>query len=142
MAVVGEVAGTRHFRNIERHQVETFREILSLRIDESLYFANASFVEDKIHALLKEYPDTRHVVLLCNAVNEIDYSALEVLESINERLKDSDIQLHLSEVKGPVMDMLKRTQFIQVLGGSVFLSHHEAMKTLSEGLYSDSNWVI
>jgi len=142
MAVVGEVAGTRHFRNIDRHQVETFREILSLRIDESLYFANASFVEDKVHALLAEYPDTRHVVLMCNAVNEIDYSALEVMESINERLKDSDIKLHLSEVKGPVMDMLQRTHFIQALGGKVFLSHHDAIKELSEGLYGESNWVI
>lgn len=130
MAVVGQVPGTEHFRNVERHQVETSPQILSLRVDESLYFANTRYLEDRISALVAERPQLRHVVLMCSAVNMIDASALESLEEINHRLKDAGITLHLSEVKGPVMDRLKRTHFLAELTGRVFLSQYEAVKSL------------
>jgi SulP family sulfate permease len=130
MAVVGEVPGTEHYRNINRHKVITHSNILSLRIDESLYFANAGFIEDKVYELVDACPDIQHVILMCTAVNEIDLSALEVLESINLRLKDSGITLHLSEVKGPVMDVLAHTEFIKHLSGQVFLSHHLGVQNI------------
>lgn len=126
IAVVGEVPGTEHYRNVNRHNVITHPSILSVRIDESLYFANATYIEDHIYELLEKKPTVKHVILMCTAVNEIDLSALEVLESINQRLLDSGIQLHLSEVKGPVMDVLQRTHFIADLGGEVWLSQHQA----------------
>jgi len=67
---------------------------------------------------------------MCSAVNAIDASALESLEEINRRLAEAGIGFHLSEVKGPVMDRLKRTAFLQHLNGSVFLSQHEAAHSL------------
>lgn len=130
MAVVGQVPGTEHFRNIDRHQVETFPHILSVRVDESLYFANSRYLEDRVFALVAERPQLRHVILMCSAVNMIDASALESLEEINHRLKDAGITLHLSEVKGPVMDRLKRTRFLADLTGKVFLSQYEAVTSL------------
>jgi len=130
MAVVGQVPSTEHFRNVERHQVETSPQILSLRVDESLYFANTRYLEDRISALVAERPQLKHVILMCSAVNMIDASALESLEEINHRLKDAGITLHLSEVKGPVMDRLKRTYFLAELTGHVFLSQYEAVKSL------------
>ncbi|MEO9528694.1 MAG: sodium-independent anion transporter, partial [Roseibium sp.] len=75
-------------------------------------------------------PEIEHVVLMCPAVNEIDASALESLEEINHRLSDSGVNFHLSEVKGPVMDRLKRTDFLEHLTGQVFLSQYEALCTL------------
>ena len=131
MAIVGEVPGTEHFRNIERHEVVTHEGIISLRVDESLYFANAAYIEDAIYALLANDASVRHVVLMCPAVNAIDLSALEVLEAVNERLQESGVQLHLSEVKGPVMDRLKRTDFLSKLSGQVFLSQHQAIERLA-----------
>ena len=131
MAVVGEVPGTEHFRNVERHQVITHRGIVSLRVDESLYFANASYIEDAIYTLVSRDPCLRHVVLMCPAVNAIDLSALEVLEEVNERLQEAGISLHLSEVKGPVMDCLNKTDFLKRLSGEVFLSQHQAIASLS-----------
>lgn len=125
-AVVGRVPGTGHFRNIERHQVITTPGVLALRVDESLYFANARFLEDRIAALVADRPGLRHVVLMCPAVNEIDASALESLEEINRRLSEAGIRFHLSEVKGPVMDRLHRSTFLSHLTGEVFLSQHEA----------------
>ena len=132
MAVVGRVPGTEHFRNVNRHAVETDHRVLTLRVDESLYFANARYLEDKIYDMVAARPGLKHVVLMFPAVNEIDLSALESLEAINTRLRDADIRLHLSEVKGPVMDRLKRSHFLDDLTGEVFLSQHEAVCALAE----------
>ncbi|MEP9399909.1 sulfate permease [Mesorhizobium sp. KR2-14] len=130
MAVVGLVPGTEHFRNIERHKVLTDPSILSIRVDESLYFANSRYLEDRIAALVADHPKVRHVILMCPAVNAIDASALESLEEINHRLDDAGITFHLSEIKGPVMDRLKRSDFLQQLTGSVYLSQYEAVVAL------------
>lgn len=128
IAVVGQVPDTEHYRNIERHKVLTGPEVLSIRIDESLYFANSRYLEDRIAALVAERPEVKHVILMCSAVNAIDASALESLEEINHRLMDAGIFFHLSEVKGPVMDRLEATDFLKHLNGHVFLSQHEAAK--------------
>lgn len=130
MAIVGAVAGTEHFRNIERHNVITHANLVSLRIDESLYFANASYLEDFVYGLISDDDAVEHIILLCTAINEIDMSALEALEAIDHRLKEAGMTLNLSEVKGPVMDALQKTDFLENLSGRVFLTHHQAVKAL------------
>ncbi len=129
-AIVGQVPGTEHFRNILRHKVVTSPFVLNLRVDESLYFPNARFLEDKVQNLVAENPAIKHVVLMCPAVNSIDASGLESLEAINARLWDSGVKLHFSEIKGPVMDQLQRSHFLEELSGSVFLSQYEAFAAL------------
>lgn len=126
-AIVGLVEGTEHFRNVDRHDVKTIPDVLSLRVDESLYFANARFLEDRVYDLVADRPELKHVILMCPAINEIDTSALESLEAINERLDSLGVKLHFSEIKGPVMDKLKRTDFIQHLTGQIFLSQYQAI---------------
>lgn len=131
IAEVGLVPGTEHFRNVRRHEVQTQPGVLGLRVDESLYFANARTLEDRINEAVSLRPSLRHVVLQCSAINGIDASALESLESINERLQEAGLKLHLSEVKGPVMDRLKRSSFLEKLSGKVFLSHYQAVESLT-----------
>jgi SulP family sulfate permease len=131
IAVVGQVPGTEHYRNVLRHAVLEQPGILGLRVDESLYFANARFLEDTIAAQVAVRSGVRHVVLQCSAVNDIDASALESLETINARLQASGVQLHLSEVKGPVHDRLQRSHLLAELSGQVFLTHHQAVQALS-----------
>ena len=126
VAEVGLVPNTQHFRNINRHNVETHPSVVTLRIDESLYFANASFLQDLVYDRIACDQPIRHIVLMCSAVNEIDMSALESLEAINLRLKDLGIKLHMSEVKGPVMDRLKRSHFLEEMTGKIFLSQYDA----------------
>ncbi|WP_298821682.1 sulfate permease [uncultured Roseibium sp.] len=129
-AIVGIVPGTEHFRNVDRHKVITSDSVLTLRVDESLFFANSRYLEDRVYTLVAENPDIDHVILMCPAVNAVDASALESLEEINLRLSDSDVTFHLSEVKGPVMDRLKRTDFLDHLTGQVFLSQYDALCAL------------
>ena len=130
-AIVGRVPQTEHFRNVERHSVMTLPHILSIRIDESLTFLNARWLEEYVLERTADQPQLRHVILMCSAVNEIDASALESLEAINHRLGEAGIGLHLSEVKGPVMDRLARTHFIAALNGRVFLSQDRAFAELA-----------
>ena len=131
VAEVGLVRGTQHFRNVNRHQVGTDPEVLTLRVDESLYFVNARFLEDLIQRRVTDGCAIRHVVLMFSAVNAVDYSALESLEAINQRLRDMGVGLHLSEVKGPVMDRLRKTRLLDELNGRVFLSQFDAWQALS-----------
>ena len=131
VAEVGLVPGTQHFRNIHRHKVETDPAILTIRIDESLYFPNARFLEDYVLDRVGKDGPIRHVVLMCSAVNVIDFSALEALEALNYRLKDMGITLHMSEVKGPVTDRLKKSHFLDDLSGRVFLSQYDAWVALT-----------
>lgn len=133
MATVGRVPGTEHYRNVLRHSVETHPNLLGIRVDESLYFANARPLEDHVAAQVAAHPQIQHVVLQCTAVNTIDASALESLEAITQRLKDAGVKLHLSEVKGPVMDRLERSDFLHHLTGQVFLTHHQAVTALAPG---------
>ena len=133
IAVVGLVPGTEHYRNVKRHQVETIPGILSIRVDESLYFANARYLENLIQAQVAADPRVTDVVLMCSAVNAIDLSALESLEAIQQHLADMDVRLHLSEVKGPVSDQLRKTDFVSHLSGQIHLSHFQAMQTIADG---------
>ncbi len=127
-AIVGRVPETEHFRNIERHKVFTVDHVLSIRIDEALTFLNARWLEEYVLEQVADRPRVRHVILMCSAVNEIDASGLESLEAINHRMQDAGIKLHLSEVKGPVMDRLQRTHFVEELSGKVYLSQSRAFE--------------
>ncbi|GHA91726.1 SulP family inorganic anion transporter [Modicisalibacter luteus] len=129
-ALVGRVPESEHFRNIERHRVEVDERLAILRIDESLYFANSRYLEDTVLELAANQPKLRHLVLACQAVNLVDASALDSLEAVNARLRDADVELHLSEVKGPVMDRLQNTAFLRNLSGEVYLSTFDAWYAL------------
>jgi len=139
IAEVGLVPGTEHFRNVLRHSVLVSPAIISLRVDESLYFANSRDLEDQINQAVATRPNLQHVVLLCSAINDIDASALESLELIEARLLSAGIALHLSEVKGPVMDRLKHTHFLQHLSGRVFLTQYQAIQALSPAITLQAN---
>ena len=131
IAIVGQIPGTEHYRNVLRHDVLVNPQVLTIRVDESLYFANTRFLEDRIYSEVAKQSEIKHVILMCSAVNAIDMSALESLELINERLKLGGIKFHLSEVKGPVMDKLEGTSLLTHLSGDIFLSQHQTKKLIN-----------
>jgi SulP family sulfate permease len=138
-AIVGQVDNSEHYRNVKRHHVRTDPAILLFRIDENLYFPNAGYLEEHLRAEVAANPEVRHVVLICSSVSLIDASALETLTELRDTLRAADVTLHLAEVKGPVMDRLQSTEFTRDLApGQIFLSTHDAVRTLRERLYADS----
>jgi SulP family sulfate permease len=132
IAIVGRVPHTEHFRSARRYDVETFPHVAAIRIDENVYFGNANQVENKLLKIVQRRPGTRHLLLVMSAVNMVDVSGLEMLYRVNENLGVMGIKLHLSEVKGPVMERLEATDFIMGLTGSVFFTTDQAMRDLAE----------
>jgi len=132
IAVVGRIPETEHYRNIKRHNVETWQHLLLLRIDESITFANVNFIEDFITAELRHQGNVKHIILIFTSVSDIDTTALEALENLNHALQASGMTLHLSEAKGPVLDKLKKTDFLsQLKPGKVFFHTEDAVKELA-----------
>ena len=126
MAVVGRVPGTEHFRNIDRYHVDTLPGLIALRIDESLYFANAQIIEEKVEALIQSNTDTRTVLMILSAVNQLDSTALAMLTDMQKDLAARHITLQFAEIKGPVLDRLRSTPLGETMRDQIFLSTHEA----------------
>jgi len=134
MAEVGRIANTETYRNVERHEVETWPQTVAIRVDESLYFANTKYLEDVVLQMVADRPELKYLVLIGIAVNFIDASALETLESLNQELSDAGVELHLAAFKGPVTDRLTDIGFIDNIGlERVHVSTHDAMKALGCG---------
>jgi len=138
-AIVGPIRGSEHFRNIERHDVEQCDQVIALRIDESLFFGNVRYLDNQLNLLLAQNPCLEHLIVMGSGINHIDSSAVESLLEFNKRLKDKGIKMHLSEVKGPVLDRLKRVNFAEHLTGTIYLSQHQAWQDLTKGLTNASN---
>lgn len=131
LAVVGRIEGSEHFRNVQRNPVKTYPHVLAIRVDESLYFANIKALEDYVLHAVSHIPDLQHLLLICSAINFIDASALETLEALFADLNSAGVRVYLAEVKGPVMDQLEKTDFVEKLGQErIFLSTHQAMLAL------------
>jgi len=131
IAIVGRLGQSEHFRNVQRHPVTTSPEVLAVRLDESLYFANAKYLETFLNQAISDHLAVKKVLLVCSAINLIDASALEILEGLVADLQDLGIGFYLSEVKGPVMDRLVQIGFIDFLGADhLFLTTDQAMREL------------
>ena len=131
IAVVGRVGDSEHFRNVDRHDVKTSPKVMALRIDESLYFVNTRYIETFVLNQLADSREIEHVLLICTATNFVDISGLEMLEELSENLQEIGVTLHLAEVKGPVMDTLKDTDFLEQMKGQVFFTTDIAMRELA-----------
>jgi len=133
IAVVGRIKESQHFRNIKRHSVETWKKLLLIRIDENISFANVSYIIDFIEDETINNAELKHVILIFSSVSYIDSTAFEALENLISWVKNKHILLHLAEVKGPVLDKLKQTNFIDQLSpGSVFFQTIDAVDQLSD----------
>ncbi len=132
-AILGRIRGTEHFRNVKRHYVDIDKQILIMRIDENLYFANTSWLENRLLNEVARHKSVRHVILNLHSVSYIDSSALRALESAIVNLRASGVTLHFAEIKGPVLDHLMQTDLLDKLApGQIFLTTFEAVNALHD----------
>jgi len=131
MAVVGRIGKSDKYRNVLRYDVQTWPEALTIRVDQSLYFANTKYLEDMVLGIVADQPAVKYLILLGTAINFIDASALETLESLNNELQSAGVELHLAAIKGPVLDRLRKIGFVEMIGEDhVHFSNHDALITL------------
>ena len=129
-AEVGRIPGTEVFRNVLRYRVETWPHVLTVRIDESLLFTNSRWLAETLAGMAAGRPGLRHVVLMMSGVNDIDFTGMESLEQLGQELGARGVQLHLSELKGPVRDRLEAIALPKRLSGRVFQTQSDAWHAL------------
>jgi SulP family sulfate permease len=114
-----------HYRNVERFpEVEQRPDVLILRFDAQLYFANAGYLRDKVNQLMKKKgEDLRLVVLNAESISFIDSSAIHVLGDMVNELRAQGVQLVLAGVIGPVRDILYRSGLSDLLGEDAMFVH-------------------
>ena len=131
IAVVGRLPNTKHYRNIKRHKVETWEQLLLMRIDENITFANINFIEEFIENELRNAPKVKHIVLIFTSVSDIDMTAIEALEQLNHSLENINVTLNFAEVKGFLRDKLEKSDLFTHLNGQVFFDAEEAVTKLN-----------
>lgn len=132
VAEIGRMPGGLGFRNVKRHAVETIPHVFAFRVDESLYFANAPFLESYIINQIATRPETRSVLLVCSGMNDIDDTGLEVLRTIDRELDEIGVGFFLAEVKGPVTDRMRLAGFAdEFMNDRVFLTTLQAIETIT-----------
>lgn len=111
IAVLGRVAGTQLFRDVRRHRgLVTYEDILIVRLDAQLYFANAEYFRDQLAKLEATAHLPPQLILLdASAINHIDSSAAELLDELDSEYEARHIRFFLAGVKGSVRDVLERT---------------------------------
>jgi sulfate permease, SulP family len=127
----GPLPFTEHFRNVLRYKTETLPQVLALRIDENLVFANTQAVEQRVRDEIDRQSSVEHVLLVLSSVSQIDVTALDMLTELNKDLAARGIALHFAEIKGPVLRRLQQAPLLRQLSGKIFMSTHEAFKVFS-----------
>ncbi len=131
IAIVGRIEDSSDFRDILHHEVKTNPQVLAIRIDANLYFANAQYVQNFLNQAIRDRPEVTSILLVCSAINFIDTSSLEMLESLIATLNPLNINFYFSEIKSPVMEKLEHIGFVDLVGRDrFFLSTDIAMHKL------------
>lgn len=107
-------------RDADVHGLPRCETISVLRFDGSLYFANAGYFEDKVLANVASKPKLKYVIIDAEGINQIDATGEEMLHVLTQRLKAAGIQLMFSRAKKQIMDILRRTHFIEHVGEQHF----------------------
>ncbi|MES9961947.1 MAG: sulfate permease [Candidatus Sedimenticola sp. 20ELBAFRAG] len=100
----------------------TSEKIALVRFDGSLFFANASYFEDKVLEVMATRPAVEYIILDAEGINQIDSSGEEVLHQVTDRLKENDVTLIVARMKRQFMQSVRRTGLLERMGEERFFS--------------------
>lgn len=135
VVILGQLPNSRRYRNVERYpKAIQEEEILIMRFDAQLYFANVDYFKEAIFSFVKaKGPNLKLFILDCASIHDIDSSGLNAIKEVYQTLKDKDVEFYLSGMIGPARDLLYETGMTEMLGArNHFMYIHDAM------LYYDS----
>ena len=130
IAILGRIPNTNQFRNIDRFDhLETRDDVLIIRFDAQMYFANSQYFKDKLGSLIKEKPYLKLLILNMESVNMIDSSSINMLQRVHDNLISKNIKVYFTGTIGPVRDVLSKSGFLDEVGKkNFFLDIHFALK--------------
>jgi MFS superfamily sulfate permease-like transporter len=118
--------------------VEECRHLSLIRFEGPLFFANASYLEDKISDMMLCKTTLRHVLIVANGINDIDASGEETLSLIVGRLRSAGIDISLSGVNETVMKVLVRTHLFNKIGADhIYPTLESALQHIHPPLHPD-----
>ena len=98
------------------HDLEECKYMDVVRFDGPLFFANASYLEDQINERLQAKRHLKHIVIVSNAISDMDASGEETLSLIVDRVRTAGVEISFSGINESVMDVLERTHLIERIG--------------------------
>lgn len=124
VAVLGLMPDENSYRNVERHpEAKTHDGILILRIDAQFYFGNAAFLKETVKKHVANFGmPLKAIVIEAASINQLDASADAVLHELVDELNAQGIALYFANVKGPVMDVMRRSSLDEKLGENHYFS--------------------
>jgi SulP family sulfate permease len=106
-------------------------DVLAVRMDSALNFLTAATLERFITETRSREPAIRRILLCASAINDIDASGIETLESLQKSLRAEGVELYMTAVKKQVLDVLSRTELLTALGSDhLFPTDREAIEAL------------
>jgi SulP family sulfate permease len=125
-------------RDAETHKLGTCDNISVIRFDGSLYFANTGYFSDTILDRVASKPELKFVIIDAEGINQIDATGEEMLHDLAKRLDSLGIELLFARAKKQIMDILKRTKFVENHGKEKFFrirthAFNYAWEKLGEG---------
>lgn len=104
------------FRCAATHALKECDYIAMVRFEGPLFFANSSYLEDKITEIMRSRPHLKHIIIVSNGINDIDASGEETLSLLVDRIRSAGVDVSLSGVNETVLSVLQRTYFIEKIG--------------------------
>ena len=104
------------FRCSLTHGLDECRHVDLVRFDGPLFFANASYLEDKINERLMEKKRLRHIIIAANGISDMDASGEEALSLLIDRVRSAGVDISFSGINDAVMAVLKRTHLLEKIG--------------------------
>ncbi len=103
-------------KSAEHYRLKGCQHIAVIRFDGSLFFANASYLDEQVSKYRIERPDLRYILLDASGINDMDASGEEALALLVDRVRAAGIGFAMSSVKGQVMDVMERTHLLDKIG--------------------------
>ncbi|HJX58526.1 MAG TPA: sodium-independent anion transporter, partial [Thiobacillus sp.] len=113
----------------------TSKHVVAIRFDGSLYFANVPYFEDAMLEAISKNPEAKYVLVVGDAINELDASGEEVIHHLVERLHAAGITLVFSGLKKQVLDVMRATGLFEAIGqDKLFATVDQAIAAIYEQL--------
>jgi SulP family sulfate permease len=113
----------------------TSPHIIAMRFDGSLYFANVAHFEDAVLELVAAKPDAKYLLVVGDAINQLDASGEEVVHHLVERLREGGMEVVFSGLKKQILDVMRSTGLFEKISQSnIFATEDQAIAAIYERL--------
>jgi sulfate permease, SulP family len=115
--------------------IPTSPHIIAMRFDGSLYFANVSHFEDNVLELVAAKPNAKYLLVVGDAINQLDASGEEVVHHLVDRLREGGMEVVFSGLKKQILDVMRSTGlFDKISQNNIFATEDQAIAAIYERL--------